>query len=133
MFETNEDELNEELRETLYAEFREGNEDLAVGESGEVMFEVIADEYQTRTSKRDGKKKRVIFVATKDGTRFEQVLEDLMPRLDADTRTSVFMTTDDNYGIRSNQTAGSVFIKYGNSLTLMTGVNLQKVSWHRRN
>ena len=131
VFETNEDELNEELRETLYAEFREGNEDLAVGESGEVMFEVTADEYQTRTSKRDGKKKRVIFVATKDGTRFEQVLEDLMPRLDADTRTSVFMT-DDSYGIRSNQTAGSVFIKYGNYLTIMTGVNLQKVSWHRR-
>ena len=131
VYETNEDELNEELRETLYAEFREGNEDLAVGESGEVMFEVTADEYQTRTSKRDGKKKRVIFVATKDGTRFEQVLEDLMPRLDADTRTSVFMT-DDSYGIRSNQTAGSVFIKYGNCLTIMTGVNLQKVSWHRR-
>ena len=75
VYETNEDELNEELREKLYAEFREGNEDLAVGESGEVMFEVTADEYQTRTSKRDGKKKRVIFVATKDGTRFEQVLD----------------------------------------------------------
>ena len=132
VFESNEDELDDELREKVYAEFREGNEDLAVGESGEIMFEVTADEYQTRTSKRDGKKKRLIFVATRDKTPFEQVLEDLMPRLNADTRTSVFMT-DDKYGIRSNQTAGSVFIKYGNCLTLMTGVNLQKVSWHRRN
>ena len=55
VFESNEDELDDELREKVYAEFREGNEDLAVGESGEIMFEVTADEYQTRTSKRERK------------------------------------------------------------------------------
>jgi len=120
----------DDLREKIYSEFREGNENLKIGESGELMFEVVVDAYQTRASKRDAKKKRVLFVATEDKTEFNQILEDLESILDADARTSVFMT-DDKYGIRANQTAGSVFMKYGNSLTLMTGVHLSKVSWHR--
>ena len=71
MFETNEDDLNEELREKLYAEFREGNEDLAVGENGEECSSLPRTSIK-RTSAQ-AVKKRVIFVATKDGTRFEQV------------------------------------------------------------
>ena len=50
-----------------------------MGESGEVMFEVTAE--SIKRERRNHKKKRVIFVATGDGTKFEQVLEDLMPRL----------------------------------------------------
>ena len=126
------DELNDALVETVYEKFRIGNEDLKIGTSGKLMFEVEIDAYQSRSSKRDAsKQKRRIFVSTKDKTEFTQVLKDLAPYTHADASTSVFMT-DDKYGIRPKQTAGSVFLKYGNKLTLMTGVHLSKVSWHRR-
>ena len=127
---SNEAEMS--LRESVYEHFKatSGNEDLAVGEEGKILFIFTCDTAESRT-KRGGKlTKRKIYFGVPDKTLFADVLEKMTTLVEADTSTSVFMTND-NFGIRNKQTAGSVFMKYGNELTFMTGIHLSKVAFGR--
>ena len=72
-----------------------------------------------------------MYVTTPDDMMVEDVLAFLAPLLDADPITSLFMTSG-AYGIPSAQSASSMFMKYGNDLTLRTGVHMSSVAWHLR-
>jgi hypothetical protein len=74
----------------------------------------------------------IFFIGCKDKTVFSDVLEAVVPHVNADASTSVFMT-EDFYGIRSKQTSASIFMKYGTQFELHTGVHLNRVGWHPKN
>lgn len=125
-------EAEASLRESVYEHFKiaSGNEDLAVGEAGKILFVFTCNTKENRTKRGAKLTKRKIYFGVPDKTQFTDVLEKMAKLIEAETATSVFMT-DDNFGIRNNQTAGSVFMKYGNELTLMTGIHLSKVAFGR--
>ena len=76
--------------------------------------------------------KPIFFISCKDKVVFNDVLETVVPHVNADASTSVFMT-EDFYGIRANQSSGSIFMKYGTQFELHTGIHLNRVGWHPKN
>lgn len=82
-------------------------------------------------AKRNAKARKIYVTCPEEAT-VEEVLQFVAPTLDADALTSLFMTTEGAYGIPSSQTASSMFMKYGNELTLRTGVRMGSVAWHLR-
>ena len=129
---TNDVEEEEMIVDKIYEHFGEAskNEELKIGETGQVLFVVTCDRHEDRTKRKAKKKKKKVYVAVPDRIQFQTVLEKMAKLNDAESATSVFMTPD-NFGIPSKQTAGSVFMKYGDNITFMSGVHVSKVAFKR--
>ena len=102
-------------------------EDSQSSDATVLCFKVVVEHHK---SKR-GARARTIYVTAPDDASVEDVLAFLAPLLDADPATCLFMTSG-AYGIPSAQSASSMFMKYGNDLTMRTGVHMSSVAWHLR-
>lgn len=68
------------------------------------------------------------YICCKDTTPLSALLAGLEARVKCDSATSTFMTKE-SFGIQSQQSAASAFMKHGNEIELHTGIHLNAVGW----
>mmetsp|Transcript_17913 Transcript_17913/g.22071 ORF Transcript_17913/g.22071 Transcript_17913/m.22071 type:complete len:142 (+) Transcript_17913:425-850(+) len=141
--------MSETMRVLTKRWIGEGSKRLLFEQSGETIdevlesFRVLVDsgvfpeqdfllfKVKLKHHKKKGAKQQ-LYMTCRDNDTFESILEFASPHVDAKPETSVFMT-DDSFGIRPKQSAGNIFMKYGDDIELHTGVHLNQIGWHAKN
>ena len=126
---------SDEDDEDIMASFRtltkqgifDSEETCELGKEGYLCFRIKLKHHKAKSKDQPP----TLYVSCPDLVQMADVLLFLEPYVNCDSSSSAFMTKD-FYGIRSAQTAASIFMKYGNSFELHTGVHLNQVGWHMR-